>query len=218
VLLLGIDTVAILSTRLTIGHSVRITAATAILSTSETPLEIGCILSGAALMLGTDFASWAGEDITILRLLTRLGDDSAASARANRGRRLTLLHVVNATLCDADIIEGALAGRVAAMFEATEARLRQPQAGGLGLSGDITDGLRLELDHATGAQHESADLQIEGHFFLMLMDSIEHLVTEELKHGLNKVSAAVCHLCNGREACRDKLLVKYRLCHIGNIL
>jgi len=126
----------------------------------EASLEVGCVL-GAALELTQD---------RLLVSLTRRCKDVvflirttlSASACANRGSRLALLHVVDAALSDATVVEGALARRVA-LLEAAETRLSQAQAHGaarcLRLRCHFRYRERLKNYRVRRAQHQLSNLK-----------------------------------------------------------
>ena len=172
-------------------------------------MEVRCVLSIAlkcgshvhVLSLGSP--AWSEEDVGSISLLALF-----AAARADRSCGLPLLHVVDAALSNALLIEVTLAvGPVP--LEASQTYLGQARAltANLGLLTCFSDRNALELDRVGRVQDELADIEVEDHLLLAVLDSIDHFIANQRQHALNYVRPAVAHFCNGLEAGRHELFL-----------
>ena len=75
------------------------------------------------------------------------------------------------------------------------------------LVSSLTDGERLELHSVAWAERECTNQEVKGNFLLLVLHSLDYLITDELKHSLYDLGCAVAHVSDSLEAGGDEFAV-----------
>jgi len=179
------------------------TASSATSGTKHAPLEIWGVLSVSLDEISTltGFMLRGSEDFvtTCYWIDALLTLDSCA----DRGGRLTRLHIFNAAFSDAAIIKSN--GASGSTIESFEVVLSETSACRHRLS--ILDRLWLELDGVI-LESERADQEIQWDGLVTCLHYFNDFISDELEHGLNHIGTAIAHISNCWHTGRYKFAIK----------